>query len=56
MNEILTPEQVCEFLQVSRRHLYDLALRQRRIPAIRISRKVIRFRRADIERWMKNQR
>jgi excisionase family DNA binding protein len=56
MNEIMTPDEVCDLLKVTRRHLYDLALRHNRLPAIRVSRKVIRFRRSEIERWMKNQR
>jgi excisionase family DNA binding protein len=50
MIEILTPDQLCEFLNIKKSTLYS-RVERREIPFFRIGR-LLRFRRADIDRWL----
>jgi hypothetical protein len=45
---LLTPEQTAEFLQVSPRTLRNLQ-RRKILPLIRLTNKIVRFRRVDVE-------
>ena len=46
-SEILTPAEVCEILSVSRVSLWRM-IHARKIPVIKLSPRITRFRRADI--------
>ncbi len=52
--ELLTYKQASGFLQIQLGTLYSL-VSQRRIPHIRLSNRMVRFRRSDIENWISNQ-
>lgn len=52
--ELLTYKQASGFLQIQLGTLYSL-VSQRRIPHIRLSNRMVRFRRSDIEKWIANQ-
>ena len=51
---LLTPDEVCAWLQVEKKLLYRLVQR-RSIPCIRVSR-LLRFDRADLLRWLRQMR
>lgn len=51
---LMTPDEVCERLQISRRHLYRLVER-RAIPHIRLGRR-LRFVSADVCGWLDGKR
>jgi excisionase family DNA binding protein len=52
MQPLLTPQQLADFLQVSKGHVYRL-IQQRRIPFIKQGGSV-RFRPESIEKWILN--
>lgn len=52
--ELLTYKQASGFLQIQLGTLYSL-VSHRRIPHIRLSNRMVRFRRSDIEKWIANQ-
>jgi excisionase family DNA binding protein len=49
--ELMTPEQVCEMLKISMSTLY----KKRDIPRIKISRKMLRFSRSQVEKWLQSK-
>jgi len=51
--EILTPEQVCDYLSLPRSSLYKLC-REGKIPCFKVGRHW-RFRNVDLESWMAMQ-
>jgi excisionase family DNA binding protein len=53
-NQLLTPEEVAEMLQIARKTVVVMA-REGRIPCIRIGR-FVRFDPAAIDRWLDRQR
>lgn len=52
-SDVMTLQQVAEYLQLSEMTIYRMA-REGRLPGIKIGR-LWRFRRADIERWMEER-
>lgn len=48
---LLTPDEVCQLLAVSKRWLYDNT-RSGAIPHVRVGRQ-LRFRRSDLEEWLR---
>ena len=54
MSDILTLQELSEYLKIAERTLYGYA-RTGRIPAIKIG-SAWRFRRRDIEEWLEQQR
>jgi excisionase family DNA binding protein len=52
--ELLTPEQVCELLQVSRQWLYD-SVEKRGFPHIKLGRQ-LRFRPKEVSAWLADRR
>jgi len=52
-NEILTAEDVCQYLKIPRSTLYKLS-RDKIIPAFRVG-KHWRFKKEKIEEWVENQ-
>jgi excisionase family DNA binding protein len=52
--EILTPDEVAEFLRVSRRTINHLVATEA-IPFVRIGRRVVRFKRHAVTRWLREQ-
>lgn len=52
-DEILTAQQVAEWLQVPRSRIYQAA-REKTIPSIPLG-KYVRFRRADVEAFIKGE-
>lgn len=48
---LLTPDQVCELLQVKKAWLYDMVEREN-FPAIRLGSRQLRFRVADVSAWV----
>ena len=50
--ELMTPEQVCEMLKISKSTLYK-KVSKRKIPHIKISNKILRFSKVEIERWLR---
>ena len=53
MDEILTFEEVCEYLKFSKSKLYNL-VQQKKIPASKIGRNW-RFKRSKIDTWLEKQ-
>lgn len=53
MDEILTVQEVADFLKVTTKTVYSL-VRDDQLPSFRVGRS-IRFRRADLEAYMKHQ-
>jgi excisionase family DNA binding protein len=49
--EILTPDQVAEFLRVSRRTITHLVATEA-IPFVRIGKRVVRFKRHAVTKWL----
>lgn len=47
----MTAQEVADLLQVPLQHVYHMS-HEGTIPKIKLSRRRIRFRRADIERWL----
>lgn len=52
--ELIKPEQVCEMLKISMSALYKM-VSKRRIPYKKISYKILRFSKPEIERWLKSK-
>ena len=52
--EILTPNEVAEFLRVSRRTINNLVATEA-IPFVRIGRRVVRFKRHAVTKWFREQ-
>ena len=56
--ELLTVEDLAQLLKVSPRAIYELSRNRSQVrgkhplPAIRIHKKMLRFRRSDIEQWL----
>ncbi len=48
---LLTPQKVAEILKIKRARVYE-AVRDGRLPAVRITGKLIRFRPQDVERFI----
>jgi len=53
-NRLLTTQEVCELLKVSKTYIYWLT-HQRRIPYIKMQGH-LRFRQSDIDEWLKSQK
>lgn len=51
MSAMLTPEEVAKAAGVSKQTVHA-AIREGRLPAARLSRKTIRLRPADVEKWL----
>lgn len=51
--ELLTPDQLCELLQVKKSWLYD-QVEAGRLPCLRLG-KQLRFRRSDVQRYLDGQ-
>ena len=51
---LMDVEQLAAYLRVHANSVYRL-VRSKRIPHVRMSRKTIRFRKADIDRWLSEQ-
>ncbi len=49
--ELLTPQKVAEILKIKPARVYE-AVRDGRLPAVRITSKLIRFRPEDVERFI----
>lgn len=49
--ELLTPDQVCDLLQVKKEWLYD-AVQAGAVPHLRLGPRQLRFRPADIHAWI----
>jgi|HubBroStandDraft_6_1064221.scaffolds.fasta_scaffold120582_3 excisionase family DNA binding protein len=47
VDDVLTPDETCRVLKISRVSLWRM-VRDKRIPVLRLSRRLKRFRRADI--------
>lgn len=54
LSELLTVDDVCAMLRITRSALYGLRYYRKGPPAIRIGRQ-LRFRRADVEAWLASQ-
>jgi excisionase family DNA binding protein len=54
MEKLLTTEEVASLLGFTRAGVYSLILKGR-IPCIKISRRCVRFRAADIEAWLRSK-
>jgi excisionase family DNA binding protein len=52
--EILTPDEVAEFLRVSRRKINYLVA-AKALPFVRIGRRVVRFKRHAVTKWLQEQ-
>jgi excisionase family DNA binding protein len=52
--EIMTPDEVAELLRVSRRTINNLVATEA-IPFVRIGRRVVRFKRHAITKWLREQ-
>jgi excisionase family DNA binding protein len=52
--EILTPDEVAEFLRVSRRTINHLVAAEA-IPFVRIGNRIVRFRRQAVTKWLQKQ-
>jgi excisionase family DNA binding protein len=52
--EILTPDEVAEFLRVSRRTINNLVATEA-IPFVRIGRRVVRFKRHAVTKWLRER-
>jgi excisionase family DNA binding protein len=50
-NELLTVDEVCDYLKISRSALYGLRRHGMAPPAIKIGRQ-LRFRRVDLDEWI----
>lgn len=53
MSDILTVEEVAEYLKLAKKTVYKLAS-EKKIPAFRVG-KFWRFKKTDIEEWIKNK-
>jgi predicted DNA-binding transcriptional regulator AlpA len=59
-SEILTVEDLAAWLKVSPRQIYELsrsrslARGRHPLPSIKIHKKMLRFRRSDVEQWLNN--
>jgi len=57
-SEILTVDDLAQWLRVSPRAIYELSRNRSQVrgkhplPAIRIHKKMLRFRRSDIDQWL----
>lgn len=54
MEKLLTPDEVAEMLGIAKVTLYQMVF-YRRIPAVQISRRCLRFRKQDIEKWLRSK-
>jgi len=52
--EIMTPDEVAKFLRVSRRKINHLVATEA-IPFVRIEKRVVRFRRQAVLKWLREQ-
>jgi excisionase family DNA binding protein len=52
--EIMTPDEVAKFLRVSRRKINHLVATEA-IPFVRIGKRVVRFRRQAVMKWLREQ-
>jgi excisionase family DNA binding protein len=52
--DIMTPDEVAEFLRVSRRTINNLVATEA-IPFVRIGRRVVRFKRQALTKWLREQ-
>ena len=52
--EIMTPDEVAAFLRVSRRKINHLVATED-IPFVRIGKRVVRFRRQAVTKWLREQ-
>lgn len=52
--EIMTPDEVAAFLRVSRRKINHLVATEA-IPFVRIEKRVVRFRRQAVLKWLREQ-
>ena len=52
--EIMTPNEVAAFLRVSRRKINHLVA-TKAIPFVRIGKRVVRFRRQAVMKWLREQ-
>lgn len=51
MEKLLTVDEVAKFLRFSKQGVYQLVFRKK-IPAVKISKRALRFRESDILRWL----
>lgn len=51
MERLLTIEQISELLQIKKSTIYSL-VNQKRIPFIKLSGKLLRFKSSEIEKWL----
>ncbi|MFN3481043.1 MAG: helix-turn-helix transcriptional regulator [Thermodesulfovibrionales bacterium] len=54
MERLLTVEEVAEMLGIKRHSVYHLVF-HKRIPCLKISKGCLRFRKSDIEKWLKTK-
>ena len=54
-DNLLTPRQVAEILNVPVKTVYHWNS-QRKLPFIKLNRKLVRYNRSDIEEWIKQRR
>lgn len=54
MTSLLTPEQVAEYLNVSRKTLYSWRMAGGGPPALKVG-KYLRFERAAVDAWLRDQ-
>lgn len=55
MNALLDTNQVAERLQLSKRVVYEL-VQDGNLPCIRVGKRVLRYREADIDQWLDERR
>jgi excisionase family DNA binding protein len=54
-SELLTSDEAAQFLRLSKPALWDKCRRQNPIPHIRYNSRLFRFRKSDLELWLKER-
>ncbi len=54
MRNLINKNRTCEYLDISERTL-DTLMRERRIPYVKLSKRIIRFSPDGLDEWLKNE-